>query len=188
MTRSHRWTKEEVSIALREDISTADKMKLLGVSAKAISRVRSRVNKGDVIGDVRFNAIGRTVLAKTCVRCGLLMDGKSFYEGKRNGLTYLVPYCRWCHDKHGKRLDQVDSRHVKNQEISCLTADRKGYPYLQSDHDIASDMSMTVMQKAIAARRTYEGMRTFLFKYGYSHQILGDKTESQWRIEFKEEL
>lgn len=188
MTRNHRWTKEEVAIVMRDDITITDKMKLLCVSEKSIAGVYWRVSKG--VKSDRAMIGGRTLLAKTCSTCGLLLDASSFYKesSTNKGLHYTRTRssCKWCVSRWNDHKDGEYSR--GQQDLSLPTSGRSNFQYMQSDHDICSDASTTLLQKARAMERTYYATLTFVKRNKYTSKTrLGDKTESQWRIEFKEE-
>lgn len=129
----------------------------------------------------------RTVLARTCVACGLLWGGAEFTTDR--GKTSSV--CRRC---RAISRDDANLREAREQQVR-EEAERRGVPYMTHHYDeytdadvqVLADRSLTVVEKAARLGRTYEAARQALTTFQ-----LTSKREPRrepyglWAIRFQE--
>ena len=115
----------------------------------------------------------RSLLCKTCTRCGELRPGSDYYLGKKG----YASDCRACHarERGGYRGYRKLSKEAERKKAAKFRA-RKGkicgvepshhrQPYTGVDWEILLREDLTITQKAIALGRTYSAVTLVLFKY-----------------------
>ena len=138
-----------------------------------------------------FAVEARTLLAKTCPKCGLLLDS-SWFGRARHGTTWRT-WCVRCRQdpqkaainaKRWEAKGQRDSRSAERlQAISLPTATRNRQPYLEADHTVLKRASLTPLEKAITLKRTYKATVRQLSVNGYASKTgRGDPADVQWII------
>lgn len=138
------------------------------------------------------NQVGsRTLLAKTCPRCGLLLDATWFrWEEKRlDRPGGWSPFCRKCAGSTGSefrswkgRKDADASRRVK-QALTVDRAHRAGQPWTEADDRVLDNPELTLLEKALKTGRTYNAVQSRCSNRGYTSKVgLGDAVAGQWRI------
>jgi len=128
----------------------------------------------------------RSLLAKTCRKCGLLLPAGWF----RRGAKAFAIDCKKCESdtafnrqRNSAGLDDSLSG-KRRQAISLLTADRNKFEYTAEDEIVLADKELTVLEKAIVMRRSFFAVRAALFARGIkSSKVLGDKEIDQWLID-----
>jgi hypothetical protein len=192
------WNDHDIGVATDKNLSVKEAARILGRSENAIYIVRKRVRQGDpTLGGLRgpdanpWSVGERTLLAKTCGHCGLFLDGKFFVIMKPKGreANYRSTMCRWCKSKEayqsriGRGFDQKGLN--PNRSIKNINVSRAYYTWTDYDYQVASDPTLTVLQKACTLHRSIFAIRTKCYEMGYKSwpdRIL--PSEGQWRIEF----
>lgn len=112
----------------------------------------------------------RTVLAKTCPKCGLLRSGEWF--GVNKGVC--AAHCRTCSSdsaRHYADTEMRDSRaaayRASAQAITAANATRSGQEYTDSDIRVLEDRTLTDFQKALALKRSYAAASTARRSMGF---------------------
>lgn len=134
----------------------------------------------------------RLLIAKTCPKCGLLLDAFWFLKTKSGGHAGMwTTYCRKCSGS-GKRDDQGKARDRKHQSarlavlqrLSLRHAERKGEEWTEADQRVLADPDLTVFEKSALTRRTYFATANAIERYGhkFSKPDIGDPKDSQWAI------
>lgn len=188
------WTLAENEI-LREHagaLSAKGLVKLLpGRSQQSIEsqKHKLRIKTGPAVRNNPRAVGSRTLIARTCTVCGLLLPASWFSIKKRNGGR--LSQCRKCSpaQKYANGTTVKTRRNSreyadKAQALTLETATRKGLEYTESDHAIMSDPTNTALSKALAMNRTYAATATALSANGYkSARALGDTLTDQWLID-----
>lgn len=150
---------------------------------------------GDLPGDVA----GRTLVAKTCIKCGLVLSGHCFTrKGKGTGKQWYESACRKClnvtnvtrQNNVGKYREMERKRTDAYQEASLPTADRAGQEYTDQDHRVLADRTLTTLEKAIATRRTYKGVASSIHRLGYTSRpdLAAILRDGRWVIDNPNEV
>lgn len=134
----------------------------------------------------------RRLIAKTCPKCGLLLDAYWFYKVKAGGRTgRWHTYCRKC-GASGPRDEQSKVRERKRnnarlevlQRLSLRHAERKGEEWTEADQRVLADPDLTMFEKSALTKRTFFATAAALARYGHnSKPELGDPKDSQWVIQ-----
>jgi hypothetical protein len=149
------------------------------------------------------NAVGeRTLLARTCPDCGLLLDaswfGRTQWTTPRRGYMRTPVWrakCTKCRQRQaGPRTNQsrsAEDRDAYREHMQALTrarATRDGFPYTESDYVILANPNLTNLAKAYTLRRTYVAIVTAVRRGGWVSRVEGrrDVAEGQWLIDFPE--
>lgn len=138
----------------------------------------------------------RTLVAKTCKRCGILRDASEFGRDVSQNGTWK-PQCIHCNATErskrpkpdgglqDKRTHQSAVIHLMRQRDSEILADRKGFPYLEADLKVLSNPNLYLWEKAKSTGRTVSGVRYACKKFGFVSK--GGKVSSRdfpkWEIE-----
>jgi uncharacterized Zn finger protein (UPF0148 family) len=126
---------------------------------------------------------GRTLLAKTCPACGLLLDRSRFNWSKRSWSTV----CMACGSKK-RRFDYPEEERIRTkahqkrlQSASMEHAVRSGQRWTEQDVKIISDPDLTLFEKALKTGRSYNSVLYAIRLNGLSK----DRSEvGVWIIEF----
>lgn len=128
----------------------------------------------------------RSLLAKTCRACGLLLPGGWFHLRTKG----FAVDCKKCASDAAYSRQRNSTNHDsslsgrRRQAISLLTADRSKFEYTAEDEVVLADAELTALEKAIALRRSFFAVRAALFARGIkSSKVLGDKEIDQWLID-----
>lgn len=130
---------------------------------------------------------GRTLLARTCIKCGELQDAKLFPVAHKGMFTTPRNKCRFCLSREAVERDRKKGRknnyassnenYKRNQALTLPTAVRNGFEYTDRDLEILSNPSMTLFEKAIRMQRTYAATCTAATLGG--HESSGNKLENR---------
>lgn len=160
------------------------------------SSVRNRIRMLDREGLIKMKRKGATnvgnrkLLAKTCIKCGLLLDGSWFgYNGR-----WYQASCTKCKDRLGsmstahfnsvKQLATLRRLHMLQERTKAL-ATRNNYPITEDDHAVFSNSDLTVLEKAIITKRTYSAVIANIGRFGYASSPLKyELINGQWQIKF----
>lgn len=133
----------------------------------------------------------RTLLAKTCSKCGLLLDSSWF--SRKPDRRWFSSCIRCCANPQrakarAARWERMHARTGQSQKalqaISLPHATNTREPYVETDQAILADPSLTVIEKAIRLGRTYIATRHRLSLEGYSsRRDKGDPLEQRWIID-----
>jgi hypothetical protein len=138
---------------------------------------------------------GRTLVAKTCNRCGLLLDATWFAKARGNGRGNST--CLACFNQFYRRYDpaQRKQRYADEgsnaavrlrvmQAITLPTATRHREEWTDHDMRILENPDLTRLEKAIKVRRTYFAVSTKLGKLQLPSKAgKGDPLLAQWIID-----
>lgn len=125
-------------------------------------------NQGAVAKQSVWNVGHRRLLARTCIQCGVLYDGKEFYKTPSGWMQA----CGRCAGDRARRYDDKrgaqDAARKRAQEqdaaMALATSDmpyksRHGQPWVKWELDILADPSLTIPAKAARVGRTPEALR-----------------------------
>lgn len=147
-----------------------------------------------------FHIGARPLIAKTCTKCGLLLPSDWFsWNAQQNGTGGWRTQCRKCVAAASADLfartperRRDESKHATGSRrskailkaMTAPTADRGRMPWLDADHEILRDPDLTLLEKAIKLRRTYNATTIMCSTHGYrSHVGLGDAERDLWVID-----
>jgi hypothetical protein len=180
------WTDDEIGLAI--SLPPKEAAELLDRSLSAVRNIRHRVERGDSnVGrwrNLEPAFIGlRTLLAKTCPQCGWLMDSK-FYRKNRKG---WATDCRWCSSSRKSERPRKKDRSQRPRNPNPTP--RSGLVWTEQDHIVASDPTLTVMEKAVKLERSYAAVTIVCstYKYRSLNARLYDKSDGQWQIKFRQQ-
>lgn len=196
------WTEEEDDFLRRSTHFTAKEVaEHLGRTASSVNYRRGTLSRAEGIdftkGDHKspFVVGSRRLLAKSCVGCGLLLDASWFAKSKgrtwRSRCTRCVTTNAETGEKYNRRsgaqLDGGKSAResaAKLQRITRMRATRHGYPWIESDHVVLRDSTLSVFEKAIKLGRTWSATHMAVRQNGYTSRVgKGDPMHGVWRIE-----
>lgn len=203
------WTDDEVEVVRRCRHLTAEATgKKLGRSADSVAHIRRELARDEGIhfgkgrADTDPHFIGsRPLLAKTCIRCGLLLEASWFVISKKQR-TYRSK-CTRCHNDtssaakrrwaNSKRAS-ADGKHAWNWRVAAtqkrlndITRERASnhrQPWLEGDHTVLADSTLTAFEKAITLGRTLSSVKTACLRNGYTSRVgKGDPMAGAWWID-----
>lgn len=166
-------TARDIGRHLDRHYSAVDKRRrLLGVSPGGIGERKNR----------KPNAIGtRTVVAKTCTACGLLLDAE-WYLLRRDGR--YASKCRVCKSAFDAGRDSRDRGWKDRVEaVAAETISRDRAEWTEADYAVIVDPSLTLLQMAAKLGRSYSAVanRRCLIGVGDPRALLGQPVEN-WVI------
>lgn len=139
----------------------------------------------------------RTLLAKTCPCCGLLLTPKWY---GRNTDGYWKSRCIRCRPPQD-RTEWVELRKKRSgktwadefyEKVQKITRDRatnSGNEWVAADHVVLDDPETTILSKALRLGRTYAAVSQQCHKNGYPSLVgHGDPIKGQWIIDNPNEL
>lgn len=189
------WTEdEEAFILANPDFTSQQLAEHLGRSARAVRQRLSECDAPARRGSSSPHSVGsRTLLAKTCPRCGLLLTPKWF---GRDGKGNWVPHCIRCRPATKKAKRDYAARNraevsnasrdffKKMQDYTRDRADRHGQEWVDADHEILRDPEVPILVKALRLGRTYSAVAGQCSKNGYRSLVgHGDPIKGQWVID-----
>lgn len=200
------WTDEERQILLETiDLPMKVVAERLGRSVKSVQGQRTRLREQLGLTKPRLHdelnpwIVGkRTLVAKTCLGCGLIMDA-SWYQ-RRDGNNRWSSTCAACERErvYGKprKIDRERARERERQlreryREMTMPAARSGMEWTSKDHEIASDPSKGLVAKAIELERTYEAVARMTTLCGYksaNEHFKGDRVNGEWQISFENDM
>lgn len=201
------WTVEEdVFIRNTLHLSNAAVARELGRTRRAVAHrrmtlgLRSANGCGPNTVDSP-HAIGqRALLARTCWKCGLLLDGSWFYpvRNRKTGNSTWSARCVRClgQPTPGQTRRQPRPRpHGEaryRQAMAAITqprATRTGEPYGERDHQVLADPNLSKLEKALKLGRTFAAVDRALATFHYrSLRGRGDPAHVQWIIRLRDDL
>lgn len=198
------WTDEEMEMIRRtRNLTAKEVMRHLDRSWNCIRDMRAQLAHDEGISFEKLphandpNCVGnRRLIAKTCLGCGLLLEAKWFTETKSGARwTSRCTRCSTsvpCKKEYNRKYRtenraQVQDWARKQREVmQALTrprASRHGFPWLDEDHNVLRDSTLTVFEKAIQLGRTYAATATAITANGYTSRVgKGDPVEGAWHI------
>lgn len=190
--KQEEWSEEEDQIIIRGSrlLLTAKQLtdKLPGRSANAIQIRRQKIDAR--VGVTNLSPIGvgqRTLIAKTCTSCGLLLPASWFNKHSDGGPKGPCKKCQSARDTERDRKggwERVSAYNANAQKITLPTATRNGYPYTEADQDVLADASLTNVTKALKLNRSYLAVKTAVANRGYrSRYPLGNPQADRWLID-----
>jgi hypothetical protein len=197
------WTAEEDAILFEKKHFTAKDLTALlpGRHLSAIharrAKIGASVGNGGPAKDP-FMPGHRTLIAKTCRDCGLLLPASWYWS---RGGPYKISYCKKCShsrnmgyresepddtkkERRRRAVIRVAAYAKKAQDITLPFAEKRGQEYTEADHKVLSDPSLSNLAKALRLKRTYIAICTAVPSHGYKSSIaMGDPLKDQWVIE-----
>lgn len=134
---------------------------------------------------------GRHLLAKTCPKCGLLLDARWFNRSHNSAAGGKATYqqnCRKC--ETGRSSEAMQRRRglheeyvAKLQEYTLERAENNGNEWTAKDVQVLSDPGKTTFEKALELKRTYSATCTALHKHGLtSKPDFAQMDKDAWRL------
>lgn len=197
---------DELDIVRSTPHMTAEQVaKSLGTATSRIVRMRShlRATEGMAFGEHGSHKspheVGtRRLLAKTCLGCGLLLDGSWFSwsnDGQGNPKNWK-PRCNRCHSqaavkhkdhKSGYQKDGGKSARATFAKLQAFTlerATRHREPWIDSDHIVLRDPDLTAFEKALRLGRSIAATYRAVSANGYTSRVgRGDPMKGVWVID-----
>lgn len=191
------WTDEEVAfVRSTPHLTYKDVAKRLKKRPSTVRGLRQRLGRHE---GVRFDvydtkdphAVGkRRLLAKTCTKCGLLLEANWFTSRKSGSRTWFSA-CVRCSPRGGEsrvpkevRKDQNHESQQRLQSLSLPHAVNSGQPYTGADHKVLAEPDLTILEKAIKIGRTYFATNAACSTNGYASRVgLGDPMKGVWVID-----
>lgn len=192
------WTDDEISVLRRTVHLTArDVAKQLSRSLSSVKTMRHRLSKDEGIVYLQGaaynpNNVGsRRLLAKTCLGCGLLLPAHWYtLRGSGGGLKRgWTDRCSRCfgRSKQPRPSTAGDGMSHSRKELQRITrerANRHGEPWIDADHLVLRDSTLTIFEKAIALGRSYEATTVACSANGYVSRVgKGDPMHGVWQID-----
>lgn len=196
------WTESDWDFVRRTPHMTATQVAAhLGRTAASIKNARHLLSvkerlSFDIEGRSKLpSTIGsRTLVAKTCPRCGKFLNAKWFYRLTRVGRPpqWSTDCAKCSHKDDPKRVLSTSARdggasaRASNRRLQAITrerAHRHGQEWIDTDHEILADPDLTAFEKAIRLGRTYNAVRQAVHVNGYTSKVgRGDPVEGVWLI------
>ena len=192
------WTEEEIALVRSTPHLTHHEVaKRLGKRPSTVRGLRQRLGRRegirfDIYDSKNPHHVGsRRLLAKTCPKCGLLLEA-NWYVNRKTGSRTWFSSCTRCtprSDVESKvptevRKSQNQASQQKLQNLSLPHAINTGEPYTEADHKVLADPDLTVIEKALKIGRTYFATNTACGSNGYASKVgLGDPMKGVWVID-----
>lgn len=196
--RGRPWTDDEIEVLRRTTHLTASAVAAqLGRSLYSVKTMRHRLSKDEGLVYLMGNAYNpnnvgsRRLLAKTCLGCGLLLPADWYtLRGSGGGLKRgWMDRCVRCVPRSSQPRPSTagvgpSRSRLELQRITRARADRHGQPWLEADHLVLRDSTLTIFEKAIQLGRSYEAVTVACSSNGYTSRVgKGDPMHGVWRIE-----
>lgn len=193
-SRANSWSAAENEILRRfggSATSTQLEKRLPGRTSKAIIHQRRKLGVKSPAHGCAFSPTavgGRQLVAKTCTKCGLLLDGKLFRLVDRHRRDSWCRFCRSATEAKrnvGRTFTQDKKWARAAQVVTLENATRHGEPYTEDDFKVMADPTLTQVEKALALGRTYGTVSRMCSKNGYPSRgyTLGSASSSAWFID-----
>ena len=162
--------------------------------------IRGKARGGGPRQGTPFEVGARTLLAKTCPGCGLLLAASWF--GRQRSKDRAIrwrPRCLRC--QPAKNAEQVRAYNAKRraegaargtlekrlQALSLDRANKRGEPYTEKDHEVLARPDLTTFEKATTLGRTYFATKNLVSESGYTSRVgRGEAVTGQWIIRLQE--
>jgi hypothetical protein len=167
----------------------------LGISYGLVTAERARLGRdeglffgtGGSLTKDPFAHGRRRVLAKTCLGCGLLLNGEFFAEPSRRSYTSRCARCRHAEEETKKQSSRRLKRTYELQAMSLPYAKNNGAEWTEADHRVLADPDLQQIEKSIHLGRTFFAVGHAMQRFGYTvDRSLGDPQDGQWRIAYQE--
>lgn len=189
------WSDDELELIRMAPHLTASQLadRLPGRSMQAVKKKRTEMGAASSAGGGHKNnpaSVGRrTLLAKSCTTCGLVLPGAWFPW--RSGPRTWASECRSCNALRNSaaiaegRRENGNRGNIRRQTVTLSDISRKGVAYTSEDMTVLSNPDLTTLQKALLLRRTYYGTTCAVSRFGFSSepQHVGDPERDQWIID-----
>lgn len=191
------WSSEEDAVILESAYKTAKEVAAIlpGRSTGSVNHRRRTLSAACMAASAKnpLNPDTRTVIARTCRTCGLLLPANWYGTYKDR----LKADCRKClsgkavdrkkrsgRDQRAANAQRSDRAYERAaQAISLETATKYRDEYTEADHAVLSDPTLTNLRKALLLSRTYSAVATQVSRNGYkSFRGIGDPKRDQWVI------
>jgi DNA-binding CsgD family transcriptional regulator len=199
------WSESELDfIALSDDLTAGQIAKHLGRTVASVNHARKRLREIGQLASLldggahRVNprSVGtRILVAKTCSRCGLLLDASWFgFRAGSDRRGQRLSACRKCLASETKEYTRRTKAPTKfQQKLQAVTLEKAtnlGKEWTSSELELIADPNRTNFEKAIILGRSYYGVATRCAKLGLRSrkEELGDPTDDQWIIKLRAEI
>lgn len=200
------WTDDEVEIIRKTANLTAKQvMQYVDRTWSSIRTMRKQLAQDEGLSFEKspnandpFCVGRRRLLAKTCLGCGLLLEARWFLDHDRSNGNRWSTQCTRCIvnsdaflasrkrfvDKNREKIAAWNSTSsAKLQRITKDRASRNGFPWLEQDHEILRDTTLSIFEKALALGRTYAATSSACSENGYTSRVgKGDPMHGVWQI------
>lgn len=186
-------------VAAYPEFTAAQIGRHLGRTPQSISAMRQKLRDMGAAGvslttSKSPNSVaGRTLVAKTCARCGLLLDASWFTSRGTKRVGHYAPHCRKC--MVSKRTKAASSRYAKRfsdrlQAVTLETATNRRKEWTNSEMEVLSDLTKTNFEKALALGRTYYAVNDAMSSLGLRSrkEPVPDPANAQWFISLRPEM
>lgn len=136
----------------------------------------------------------RTLVARTCARCGLLLDASWFCKRGTRRIGHLSQHCRKCSaaaTANGNKRHRYSQKFADRlQAITLETAVNNRKEWTTAEMAVVADPDRTTFEKAVTLGRTYYGVasRSAALDLRSRKEPVGDPTEAQWFIRLRAEM
>lgn len=195
---STRWTPDEDDVILRTpNLTAAEVARKLGRSTQAVVHRRSLLGRRHGLtfqpGPKGPWVVGkRRLLARSCSKCGLLLEAARFGLSNQGRWRVICVHCRAVDEQlrakpyEPNEVDQARARAniQKLQAITLPSATSHRQPWTEKDHEVLADPDLTGLEKALRLGRTYMAVSSQCRDHGYrSRHGQGDPVKGQWVID-----
>lgn len=198
------WSEDEIDFVRRTpNLTTEQVAHHLGRPFGGVAGIRKRLAKDEGVdfGNNQkspHNIGPRRLLAKTCIGCGLLLEASWFNSSndKSRGRKWKTQCARCLYksdqaahpDRPSKsKRDGGKSARAARERLQTITrerATRHREPWLEADHEVLRDASLTTFEKALSLGRTYLATHSAVSNNGYTSRVgKGDPMKGVWVID-----
>lgn len=201
------WTDDEDDILRNAPHMTAQQIgEHVGRTASAVTQRRAYLGLSTGLANpwdaTPWAVARRTLLARTCPACGLLLGAEWFgrvSQGSKRTHGYWWTECKRCRQgksnrKHANRRRRPDTaverrkakeHRARMQALTMPYATRSGQPWTERDYKVLGDPHLTLVEKALELGRTYDSVIGRAYQMGFKSKVgLGDVRRGVWRILF----
>ena len=192
------WSPEETNFIIehRGSMEMAAMAEFLQRPMNQVFNETTRLRREGVLGELTTQRLApwivsdRPLLAKTCLKCDLLLDGEWFpmRPNKNGSKKHYATDCKRCQsDRVMNRPGRKTSERKYMAKVQAYTLERAENhrkEWTSSDLEVLKDESKTVLQKALELQRTYQAVTHALHKNGLTSEPvrLGDPSDSAWHL------
>lgn len=188
------WTAEEDAYIRATANLTSRQVaeRMTGRTYEAVRTRRQKLGVSNGLTNKNPNRPGRRrLIAKTCPKCGLLLDASWFTRAHYGNWVSTCSRCK--PDYHANKSQERQRRSgadiqrefvAKQQALTLPTASNRGKEWTAKDDAVLADPDLTVLEKALRLRRTYVAVRGESHRRGYTSRIgKGDPMKGRWVID-----
>ena len=110
----------------------------------------------------------RLLIAKSCIRCGVVRGGAAFSRNGHDGFSSTCCYCRAETREQDDRRGRDEKVQKRAEEIGVPYMSRHGEEYVSEDIQVLEDSALEIVEKAARLGRTYEAARAAANAHGFA--------------------